>query len=71
MPSEFIPDLSPGQKCARRLAAQKLANYCQELSRWRETKRGSAALDKSPRAQRTLAPPPMKNPDSPAPPSSA
>jgi hypothetical protein len=71
MPSDSLPDLSPEQKCARRLAAQELANYCQELSRWRETKRGSAASDKSPRPQRTLAPPPLKKPDTPAPPSSA
>jgi hypothetical protein len=70
MPSEFIPDLSPEQKFARKLAAQELAKYCQEFSRWRKTKRGSAAMDESLRAQGTLAPPLMKKPDTPAPRSS-
>jgi hypothetical protein len=71
MPSDSLPELSPEQKFARKLAAQELAKYCQEFSRWRRTKRGSAALDKSLRAQGTLGPPPLKKPDSPAPHSSA
>jgi hypothetical protein len=71
MPSGSLPDLTPEQKFARKLAAQELAKYCQEFSRWRKTKRGSAALDKSLRAQGALAPPPMKKPDTPAPHSSA
>jgi hypothetical protein len=71
MPSDSLPDLSAEQKFARKLAAQELAKYCQEFSRWRKTKRGSAALDKSLRAQGTLAAPPMKKPDTPAPHSSA
>jgi hypothetical protein len=71
MPSDSLPDLSPEQKFARKLAAQELAKYCQEFSRWRKTKRGSAAMDKSLRAQGTLVAPPMKKPDTPAPRSSA
>ena len=71
MPSESLQDLSPEQKFARKLAAQELAKYCQEFSRWRKTKRGSAALDNSLPAQSTLGPPPIKKPDPSAPNSSA
>jgi hypothetical protein len=71
MPSDSPPDLFPEQKFARKLAAQELAKYCQEFSRWRTTKRGSAALDKSLRAQGALAPPPLEKPNTPAPNSSA
>jgi hypothetical protein len=71
MSSYSLPDSSPEQEFARKLAAQELAKYCQEFSRWRKTKRGSAALDKSLRTQGTLAPPPVKKPDTPVPHSSA
>jgi hypothetical protein len=71
MPSDTLPDLSPEQKLARKLAARELAKYCQEFSRWRKTKQGSAALNNSLPAQGTLGPIPMKEPDSPAPHSSA
>jgi hypothetical protein len=67
MASNSLPDLSPEQEFARKLAAQELAKYCQEFSRWRKTKRGSATLEKSLRTQGTLAPPPMKKPGTPAP----
>ncbi len=71
MPSESLPDLSPEQKLARKFAAQELAKYCQEFSRWRRTKRGGTALEKCLPVQGTQGPPTMKKPDSPAPHSSA
>ena len=71
MPSDLLADLSPEQQFARKLAAQELAKYCQEFSRWRKTKRGSATPDKSLRAQGTLLPPRMKKPAPAAPHSSA
>ena len=71
MPSESPADLSPDQIFARKFAAQELAKYCQEFSRWRKTKRGSAALNKSLPAQGTQGAPPMKEPEPPAPRSSA
>ena len=71
MPSESVADLSPEQKFARKLAAQELAKYCQEFSRWRKTKRGSAALDKSLPVQGPQGPPPMKKPATSPPQSSA
>jgi len=60
MPPESSPDSSPEQTFARKLAARELAKYCQEFSRWRRTKRGSAALEKSLPAQGTLRPIPLK-----------
>jgi len=70
MPSDSSPELSPEEKLARKLAAQELAKYCQEFSRWRKTKRGRAILDESRPAPPTLAPPPIKESDPPAPRSS-
>lgn len=70
MPSESLPELSPEQKFAHRLAAQELAKYCEEFSRWRRTRRGSAALNKSLPAQGTLGQPPVKKPAPAAPHSS-
>jgi len=65
MSSDPLPDLSPEQKFAHKLAAQELAKYCEEFSRWRKTKRGSAAVDQSlPRGGR-LIPVPAREPESP------
>ena len=36
MASDSLPDLSPEQEFAHKLAAQELAKYCQEFSRWRK-----------------------------------
>jgi len=71
MPSDSLPDLSPEQEYAHKLAAQELAKYCEEFSRWRQTKGGIAALNKSLREQGTRGPLPMKTPASPASRSSA
>ena len=71
MASDSIPDLSPEQEFARKLAAQEVAKYCQEFWRWRIRKRGSTGSEKSQRAQAMLVPPPMKKPDPPVPHSSA
>jgi hypothetical protein len=40
------PNLSPEQEVAHKLAAQELAKYCQELSRWRRSKGGQCSLRK-------------------------
>jgi len=71
MPSDLLPDFSSEQEFAHKLAAQKLVKYCEEFSRWRESKGGSASLDKSLPAQGRLGPPPMKRPDARASSSSA
>jgi hypothetical protein len=71
MPSDSLPDLSSEQEFARKLAAQQLAKYCQEFSRWRVTKRGRAASEKPQPAQGMLVSPPLKEPDPPVPQSSA
>lgn len=71
MPSDLLPELSPEQKFAHKLAAQELAKYCQEFSRWRRTKWGSAVLYGSLPAKRMLASIPVKKPDSDAARSSA
>jgi hypothetical protein len=71
MLSDFLPELSPEQEKAHKLAAQELAKYCEEFSRWRKTKRGSAASEKSLRARGMPVPPPTKKPGSPVPNSSA
>ena len=71
MPSESVHDFSPEQEFAHKLAAQELAKYCQEFSRWRKTKRGSAALGKPLPVQSMQEPPPMKKPASPPSQSSA
>ena len=47
MSSDLLPYSSPEEISARQLAARELAKYCQEFSRWRRTKRGSAAVDNS------------------------
>ena len=44
MSSDSSPNLSPEQEFAHKLAAQELAKYCQELSRWRRSKRGQCSL---------------------------
>jgi hypothetical protein len=71
MPSDTSPDSSPEQSFAHKLAAQELAKYCQEFSRWRRTKRGSAALEKSLPAQGAPGPISPKKSDPPAPHSTA
>ena len=71
MTSDSLPHLSPEQEFAHKLAAQELAKYCQEFSRWRKSKGRSAVSEKSPRAQGMLVSPPMKKLDPPAPHSSA
>ena len=71
MPSDSFPDLSPEEEFAHKLAAQELAKYCQEFSRWRKTRRGRAILDECRPAPPTLAPPSIKDPGPPAPRSSA
>jgi len=71
MPSDALPELSPEQNSARKLAAKELAKYCQEFSRWRKTKRGSAAVDSSPRERSRLEVPSMQEPEQPSSPTSA
>jgi len=66
MPFDTVPDLSPEQKFAHKLAAQELAKYCQEFSRWRRTKRGRAAVDNTVSAQCTHEVAPMKEPEQPS-----
>ena len=65
MAIDSLADLSPDQAYAHKVAVQQLAKYCQEFSCWRKTKRASAALDKSLRAQ-TLLGPSAKKPAPPA-----
>jgi hypothetical protein len=71
MTLDSLPHLSPEQEFAHKLAAQELAKYCQEFSRWRKSKGFSAASEKSQRAQGMLVLPPMKKPDPSVPHSSA
>jgi hypothetical protein len=71
MSSDSLPYLSPEQEFAHKLAAQELAKYCQEFSRWRKSKGCSAAAEKAQRAQGMLILPPMKKPDPAVPHSSA
>ena len=42
MTPDSLPHLSPEQEFAHKLAAQELAKYCQEFSRWRKSKGRSA-----------------------------
>jgi hypothetical protein len=67
MALDSLPHLSPEQEFAHKLAAQELAKYCQEFSRWRRSKGLSAASEKSQRGQGMLISPPMKKPDPPVP----
>jgi hypothetical protein len=46
MTSDSLPNLSPEQEFAHKLAARELAKYCQELSRWRKSKGGQSSLGK-------------------------
>jgi hypothetical protein len=46
MTSDSLPNLSPEQEFAHKLAARELAKYCQELSRWRKSKGGQCSLGK-------------------------
>jgi hypothetical protein len=71
MPSDSLPDLSPEQEFAHKIAARELAKYCEEFSRWRIRKRGRAASEKSQRVQGMLISPPIEKPDPLAPRSSA
>ena len=66
MPFDTLPELSPEQNFARKLAARELARYCQEFARWRQTKRASAAVDNSLAACRTPAVASTKEPKLPS-----
>ena len=46
MPSDPLSHLSPEQESAHKLAARELAKYCQDFSRWRESKGGQSSLEK-------------------------
>jgi hypothetical protein len=70
MPFDPLPDLSPEQNFAHKLAAQELAKYCQEFSRWRKTRRGRAAVDNAPAGRCRLEVPAMKEPKQPSSPTS-
>ena len=41
MPSDSLSRFSPEQEFAHKLAAQELAKYCQDFSRWRESQEGA------------------------------
>ena len=71
MPFDTLPDLSPEQNFAHKLAAQELAKYCQEFSRWRKTRRGSAAVENSPAGRCRLEVASRKEPEQPSSRSSA
>jgi hypothetical protein len=45
MTPDSYPHLSPEQEFAHKFAAQELAKYCQELSRWRKSKGGQSSLE--------------------------
>jgi hypothetical protein len=45
MPSDSLSRFSPEQEFAHKLAAQELAKYCQDFSRWRESK-GEYSLER-------------------------
>jgi hypothetical protein len=71
MTSDSLPHLSPEQEFAHKLAAQELAKYCQEFSRWRKSKKGQCSLGKisAPAGYAGIAS--LKKPDPPVPHSSA
>jgi len=46
MPSDSLSRLSPEQEFAHKLAAQELAKYCQDFSRWRESSGGQYSLER-------------------------
>ena len=52
MPSDPLSHLSPEQESAHKLAARELAKYCQDFSRWRESKGGQSSLEKNLSAHR-------------------
>jgi len=70
MASHTLPDSSPDQDFAQKLAARELAKYCQEFSRWRRTRLGRVALDGCLVAQHTLEAVSTKKPELPSSPSS-
>ena len=65
MASDSVPEFSSEQVLAHKLAAQEVAKYCQEFSRWRIAKRGSAGSEESRRVKRPLTPLSLKKPDPP------
>jgi hypothetical protein len=71
MTSDSLPHLSPEQEFAHKLAAQELAKYCQEFSRWRKSKGGQCSLRKISAPAEYAALASLKKPDPPAPHSSA
>jgi hypothetical protein len=71
MSSDSLAHLSPEQESAHKLAAQELAKYCQELSRWRRSKRGQCSLEKISTPARYAGIASLKKPAPPVPHSSA
>jgi DNA topoisomerase VI subunit B len=71
MPPDTLPDLSPEQNLALKLAAREVAKYCQEFSRWRKTRRGRAALESFLPGGLTPGPVSVQKPQPPSSPSSA
>jgi len=71
MTSDSFPHLSLEQEFAHKLAAQELTKYCQDFSRWRESKKGQCSLGEisAPAGYASLAS--LKKPDRLAPHSSA
>ena len=70
MVPDSSPHLSPEQEFAHKLAAQELAKYCKELSRWRRSRKGQCSLGEisGPEVCASKATP--KKPAHPVPPSS-
>jgi len=71
MTMDSLPRLSPEQEFAHKLAAQELAKYCQEFSRWRKSKVGQCSLGKISARAGYAGITSLKKPDSPVPHSSA
>jgi len=65
MTSDPYPNLSPEQEFAHKLAAQELAKYCQELSRWRKSKGGQSSLGKTSAPVGCAGSAPLKKPAQP------
>ena len=61
-----LPDLSPEAAYALRIAARELVRYCEDFAYWRNTKRGSLAVQSLPK-QAALLPHLMRNPRPPEP----
>jgi hypothetical protein len=68
---DSLPHLSSEREFAYKLAAQELAKYCEEFSRWRESEKGQWSLGKisAPAGYARIAF--LKKAHAPVPPSSA